>query len=238
MDITEFKGWLTLLVTKKQFLIKGCGEFVREKRLHFPFTGIDIAVDNAEIYLQKGEKSQIIIEGDKNILRLVKGRVKHGVLKIYTANGLNLNPSNKIRIFIATDYFDQLLNSAGSDILGAEIFSNPMLTVMNTGTGQITLSVCTELLDVRNSGSGKMVLRGYTDKMRCTSSGTGQIEARNLKAQKIFINVSGSGNSRFHCVKKIAGFISGSGDIYYNGSPKHILMNTAGSGSLIKNSFC
>ena len=238
MKFSGITGWLMAVFTQRNLSVSGNRNVVKDCRDLKVFKKINIGLDHAEIYIQKGRSNKITIEAERNILSHIRSIVNKETLHIRLAPGLKLKPTVKLRLYIETPSFQELLNSSASDVLGAGIFSSEILQILNTGSGQITLSLQTDMLDVRNSGSGRVVLRGETDKMRCTSSGSGQVEAINLKTRKLFVNISGSGNGRFHCLNAMVGFISGSGDIYYNGSPKDIQIETTGNGSLIKNQYC
>lgn len=238
MKFSGITGWLMAAFTQRSLSVIGNRNVVEDCRDLKAFKKINICLDHTEIYIQKGASSKVTVLAERNILSHIRSVVNKEVLSIKLSPGLVLKPTVKIRLYIETPSFLELVNSSASDVFGADLFSSELLQILNTGSGQITLSLQTDMLDVHNSGSGKIVLRGETDKMRCTSSGSGQIEATHLKTQKLFVNISGSGNGCFHCLKAMIGFISGSGDIYYNGSPKEIQMDTTGNGTLIKNQYC
>ena len=63
-------------------------------------------------------------------------------------------------------------------------------------------------------------------------SGSGDIDTENLQAEKVNIIISGSGDCRVHVIDQLVAKTSGSGDIYYKGTPKMLDSRASGSGSI------
>ena len=202
------------------------------------FKDINLTVNNLEVYIQTGNEWKVSIEGEQNIAHQLLITVSKGVLLVHCSNGLTLLSNTPVRMYITTPAFGRLINHSNSYVLVTDPLETDSASIVNKGSGQVTLSICARLLEVYNGDAGKVVIRGHAKTIRCTSLGSGQIDAVNLKTEKLFINLNGSGNVQFYCSKILVGLISGTGDVYCSGSPQKINLKRVGKGFLIQNQYC
>ena len=106
------------------------------------------------------------------------------------------------------------------------------LDVGVAGSGDINMEVDTDRLGTTISGSGEAVLRGRADVHTAIISGSGDIQGYELATKESKITILGSGESQITVSDTLDVTISGSGDVYYKGSPENIKQAIAGSGKL------
>ena len=107
--------------------------------------------------------------------------------------------------------FNDLIGSCGW-ALPESIISKDTIDIVVTGSGDVNIS-------------GKALRGDY----RLT--GSGDIDAEDLRVNECYITSSGSGNIECYVYDLLDVIITGSGDVYYSGSPEIIEKNT-GSGEL------
>jgi len=107
------------------------------------------------------------------------------------------------------------------------------LKLIVSGSGKISLKVANaENLDVNISGSGKTKLEGRTHQLTADISGSGKLLAQNLKSDNANINISGVGTVTTATQDTLTTAITGTGSIYYKGTPKHINREISGIGKI------
>jgi len=89
-----------------------------------------------------------------------------------------------------------------------------------------------ELNEVELVGVGDIRINGgNADKIDITLSGVGNINASQFQAKDVNVNLSGVGNIKTWATRKLAGKLSGVGDVSYKGNPD-VNINVSGIGSV------
>lgn len=119
----------------------------------------------------------------------------------------------------------------GSGKLRASSLKTAEAEIVCRGSGGA--EVYTEkLLDLTVNGSGSVSAEGSAETLRAVSKGSGKIRAFNLKADNVFVHLSGSGGAEVYAEKSITAECSGSGNLVYRGHPSVINVRQRGSGSI------
>lgn len=101
------------------------------------------------------------------------------------------------------------------------------------GSGQLNVQgSISSFSEVRLSGSGKVTFSGNAPLLTCLINGSGELNAQGYLTKRTNINVSGSGNARIN-TEILGAKISGSGNVYYVGSPA-LDLSKSGNGKLVK----
>jgi len=120
------------------------------------------------------------------------------------------------------------------DIIAQKTITGNSISFSIGGSGNIKAKVQVNSIQSSIGGSGNINLQGQTDHFKCSVGGSGNIKAYNLSANELKVNLAGSGNIRVYVKEKIKANLVGSGNIYYKGNPKHVDINSVGSGDVIK----
>ena len=81
------------------------------------------------------------------------------------------------------------------------------------------------------SGSGTVSVSGKTGSIKAFISGSGKMKAAGLEANDVLVDISGSGSAEIWAKNTLNAVVSGSGIIYYKGSPR-ITLRSSGSGKI------
>ena len=92
--------------------------------------------------------------------------------------------------------------------------------------------LATKALDVTISGTGSVDLAGTVDKLRVSSAGTGSIEAKDLRAATVSVDLGGTGEAVVTATKRIDATISGTGAITVYGKPATVNKSVSGVGDV------
>ena len=211
-----------LLLSMTLFALSGCkfsgfnattgsGTMKLEKRALPTFTAVEISgAYDVEIVAQKDQNFEV--EGDDNLLPLIKTDVKDGVLKIYNEN--SFSTKHKLRVRISLSSLEGISTSGASDIVASNVKS--------------------EEFDINASGAGNMQVSGETKTLKVDISGAGQIDAKDLRAQKVTITSSGAAQADVYASEELRANVSGAGNVTYYGNPKTVSEDTSGAGSISK----
>lgn len=158
-----------------------------------------------------GGAPDLVIEGDSNLLPLVRTEVSGETLRVYTDE--RLRSSQRIRIR----------------------YTAPRLTNLET-SGSVHTQVhglAGGPLQVAHSGSGRLEMRGQVDRLDVRHSGSGQVYADGLESRNAKVTMSGSGRVNIGSVRGDALSVSatGSGSFYARGIVRSLDVQLTGSGS-------
>ena len=212
--------------------VKGMGAVVKESRNISGFTGVESAI-SADIVLKQGSSFKVTVEGQKNILDLLKTELKGNSLKISFEKGYSINYKDNLKIYVEAPYFESLGMSGSGNVRVDGVLSGTKLDINISGSGNFDLdNIKYADLDLGISGSGDVKLSGSTERVVMHISGSGEVKAGDLKSQSVRCQVSGSGNITCNAQKSLDAIVSGSGDIRYSGKPASIKTKVTGSGDI------
>lgn len=188
---------------------RGSGNIVTESRSVGAFDAI--SVSNAiDAVISVGGDHSVMLEGDDNLLEIVRTRVDGSTLRIDNEPG---------RTFTFGDVtaFITVPGLTGVDVSGSS-------TVRAAGIEGGTLRI-----DI--SGSGSIELTGSASNLEASVSGSGSIEGEALVVDNADVSVSGSGSVVVAVENALRANVSGSGSVEYIGDPA-VQSDVSGSGSV------
>ena len=189
----------------------GSGALKAEKRSVPAFNAVDISgAYEVEITAQK--EQGVEIEGDDNILPLIKTEVRNGVLEIY--NEKAFSTKNKIRLRISAPVLEGVSTSGASDI--------------------VVTGVKSDQFKIDTSGAGSLKASGEAQALEVELSGAGEVDLKDLRAQKVKVTSSGAATADVYASEELTASVSGAGNVNYYGDPKVVNQDTSGAGSITK----
>jgi len=191
--------------------VRGSGVRKTEKRELASFTAID-ASGAYDIEVNSQKTASFEIEGDDNILPLIKTEVRNGVLLVRSDERYSSSKSIQLRI------------------------SMPDLTSMSIhGAGEVKIAdVNNDHLKIDSTGAASITAAGKSKSIEISSSGAGDINAGALQAQKVSIHASGAASIDVFASDQLDVSLSGVGSVTYRGNPKVVNKNVSGLGSINK----
>lgn len=191
----------------------GSGKIVSDTREVSDFSKIRLT-GSGDVIITKGAKREVRVEADDNVIEDVRTDVgDNGTLTL----GMKKGSWNNVHLkYIITNPV----------LEGAEI----------SGSGSITVESDFDAKQMHSgiSGSGSIRFKsGKTAKHEVRISGSGSVMADAIEADDVAVEISGSGSANVFAKKTLNARISGSGDVYYKGTPE-ITKSIRGSGSIVK----
>ena len=191
--------------------VSGSGATKIDKRSVPAFTKVDITgAYEVEIVAQK--EQSVEIEGDDNLLPLIKTEVRNGVLEI--GNEKSISTKNKLRVRISVQQLDGIETSGASNIVATNVKSDDF--------------------KIDSSGASQLKVSGETKSVSIDSSGAGAIDTKDLHAEKVNVHSSGAATAEVYATEELAAHVSGGGSVDYYGNPKNVKEEKSGAGAINK----
>lgn len=209
----------------------------KEERAVSDFTGI-ASGGNFNVFVSLGEKENLRLEGDADLLKEIETTVEKGVLRIqYKAKkrywDWSSSDKKKVNIYITAKTLTNLAVSGSGQMKVEGVVKSPDFKTVVSGSGSLVVAAETVNLQATVSGSGNMNLSGSAQNAELTLSGSGNLSAGNFKTKNANATVSGSGNAGIFVEKSLKATLSGSGNIRYGGNPE-VQQTQSGSGRISK----
>lgn len=214
--------------------IRGKGNVVTREISIEDFSKVNLAMAG-EVTIKRGEEIMVSLTGHPNVLDQISTEVNNNEWVIYprecvssssdfsvqitmpAVNGVTLSSSGSV---VSDDAFEgnieMSLSGSGNIKLNT---SGQEASIRLSGSGIIQHTVQSSALNVVHSGSGRIILEGSCAEMDIAQSGSGGVEAYGLIANEANVRVSGSGSASVNVTTRLGAILTGSGSIFYKGSP-------------------
>ena len=227
---------------------KGNGSLITSEKEVSSFDGVSVS-SSATVNYHKSNETRVVVTVDDNLFQYVKITVKNNILHVGTKNG-----TYSFTTFIVDVYSPRVtdisISGSGSfenveKIIESKVetkisgsgkikgwFECDNFSIKISGSGKMDGNVkCTDFSS-QISGSGNVNLTGDASHSDIHISGSGHFNGKGFSTYNADIRVSGSGNIHIGVEDYLKAHISGSGKVYYRGTPK-IDFSGSGSGRLI-----
>ncbi len=213
-------------------MIEGSGNKTTQTRPVSGFDGVELYGVGRLIVRQTGTES-LTIEGDDNIVPIVKVDVSGGTLRIGLENNEQIRPRLPLVFNVTANILSGLhLSGVGSieaDDIRADDFETRISGAGNTRLGNLAASN----LRVVVSGAGDFAVSGNTTTQEVVLSGAGSYRAGNLQSRNASVRASGAGSATVRVSDSLNASLSGAGSVRYYGSPM-VQQHKSGVGSITK----
>lgn len=191
--------------------ITGSGDTFNATVAVNPFHNIAAAIEG-NIYITQGSPQSLKVTTHPNVFEELEIDVKNGTLEIG---------------------FDRC--TSGIETLDIFITMLDIGTITFSGVGKVVTvnDINVDNLKVVYSGVGEIILNGEAEDLDFILSGVGDLKAFDLNTSDCSIIISGLGNAEITVNDKLDVIITGSGNVYYKGTPTSITHNISGTGSII-----
>jgi hypothetical protein len=186
----------------------GSGKEARETREIGNFTQLELlGVGRVEVTI--GNLRPLELSGDDNILPLIETKITNGKLVIRTTR--SIHPVQPL-----------IIKATALDLTA----------IMLSGAGEIaTTGIANDNLHAEVAGAGEVTLSGQTSNPVLTLAGVGSVDARELVAKAVTIDMSGAGRTDVSPVVSLHVTITGAATVTYSGEPT-ITQKITGVGKL------
>ena len=187
---------------------------------------------NYEVFLEKGENSQIVIKTDENLQDFIEVEGRNNTLSV--RNTKRIKGSDGIKLFITYVELDKLVCGGASKVYTTSPLVQDKLELSMSGAGVMDLEMEVQDLDIQLSGAGLISLEGIAERQEINLTGAGSLEAFELESEDCEISISGVGGAELNVSRKLTARISGMGGIQYTGDPEDIRREISGIGKITK----
>ena len=192
--------------------IRGQGSVISEIRNISGFTEISTE-GSTNIHIMQGSSFKVELRGYSNLLPYYDTKLVNNTLQLGYRKDVNVKNDNT-ELYITMPAITGLSLAGSGNISTSGVFAGvPDFHARVTGSGNIEFS------------------SGTATNFYSTIDGSGNIRALNLQADKAETNTTGSGDTEITANTQLKVRISGSGNVYYRGSPV-ISTNITGSGTV------
>jgi len=187
-----------------------------------------------DVQLTQGSPTSVKIEADENLQEYIITDVSGDGLSIHTKEDINIDPSQKIRVYITTDRLEEFrLTGSGTVTTQNKFSGGSHLDLDISGSGNVHFDVNTPRIDCNISGSGDMNLSGETKESKIEIAGSGNYHAEDLMSENVTVKIAGSGNAWVFADSTLNINIAGMGNVNYKGNAS-VSQNIAGTGKIKK----
>lgn len=189
-----------------------------------------------EVFLVQGDSSQLVIEGDQNLIENVKIDLANDQLTLTYkpeigdwSSLLWVTHESRLRYFVTVKDLKSF-RLAGAGRVRSDGLKGESLDISHTGLGLLKITgLQYHELDVDLSGLGSVTLAGEVEQQNLELSGGGEFQAEDLHSQEANISISGAGSARVWVEKELNAAITGAGNIHYKGDPE-VIVSKSGLG--------
>jgi hypothetical protein len=200
-----------LLASCSSSKVTGNGKITTKTRDVPAFSQINVS-GAYRLLVMVGAPRSVRVTTDSNILPLVMTTVKDGLLTIANQKGKTFKVSKLVTIRVVVPTLTKITASGMNRIIATRIAGDDFTFL--------------------TSGSVQARLTGKATKVSLEVSGAGNIDAHNLTAQDVNVQLTGSGNILVNATKTLDTKITGNGNIKYVGDPDKVDQTIMGSGKI------
>lgn len=172
------------------------------------------------IQLKQGDKEEVKIEGDDNLLDLFEAKNNGQTLVLSMKKDNNYNTKKKIVMYVTFKKLKSLdLKTVGS-ISSEQSLSFDDLEIDSKSVGSINLKITARTINLDNKGVGSIRLSGKADNAVIRNDGVGQVDAADFVVQSMDIENNGVGSAEVNAAKEFKVKESFIGKVTNKGSAK------------------
>jgi len=213
--------------------ISGDGNITTSERSASGFKNIRCS-GSYDVELTQGSPSSVKIKTDENLQSYIVTDVDGNELSIHSKEGVNLHPTDKIKLYITTDKLEGFKLAGNGNVTTTNKMSGgDHLNLDISGSGDLHFDVNTPSIQSSISGTGNIYISGETKDSKIEIAGSGNYHAEDLKAENVTVRIAGSGDARLFADQSLDINIAGVGNVYYKGNAS-VSQNIAGSGKIKK----
>lgn len=213
--------------------ISGNGNITTKQQNVGSFNAVDVG-GAIEVHVKQDAAQSVKIETDENLVQYIEVYTEGNTLKIHPRNGINLDPSRDVIIYVSAPAFKAIGVSGASKIIGDNAISgNDGLTIDASGASKIMIELDGGSVGGDVSGASSINLKGQVSKVDFQASGASHINAFDLVADEAIADVSGASSMEITANKNLKAEASGASHVRYKGSA-NVNSNTSGASSVNK----
>ncbi len=175
-------------------------------------------IRHADVYITQGLPQSITIEGEENLMDLIKTDVVDGQWTFDFKKAVTEYERMTIRITMPLISAIEATEGSGSDIYFEQTINTDSLIISMEGDGSIRGDINVVFgLTAYTSGTGNITLSGSSQLLEATHGSAGTLATYDLVSGGGSVSVEGQGDAQVNYTGNWSANISGSGNIRYKG---------------------
>ncbi len=207
---------------------RGEGPTVSRHLAVLPFTSIAL-YGSHKVYVKQGERQEVIVEGQSNIIDRLDLYVKNGRWNIQIRECTRRH--DKLIFYITVPDLNAFIVNGSGEIIIEDLFLVDEARIDINGSGSINAHLEGKKLSSEITGSGDIRLKGAADHASFRIEGSGKYQAFDFPVKTSSVHIGGSGKAHISASEKLDVRIAGSGEVYYKGLPT-VTTSISGSGKV------
>jgi len=210
---------------------QGNGQSAVERREIGDVDGLDVN-GAMQVEVRVGQATSLRVEGDANLLPMLRTEASGGTLRIWTEG--RLRTDNPLRVILTTPKLRQV-SANGSGRLAVSDLSGDPLDMSLNGSRTVQLSGNVSRLDARLNGSGGLIASGLDSGSTVARlNGSGRLELGRVNGDTLSLVLQGSGSASARgTVRSLSVNLRGSGSADLAGlTSRSAELSANGSGSI------
>ncbi|MGB3182678.1 MAG: head GIN domain-containing protein [Cyclobacteriaceae bacterium] len=184
------------------------------------------------IYLKKGDKPDVKVEGPEEKMETVKITKRGDMLEIGMKKGkYKWKDNDDVTIYVTYTSLEEVILSGASNISSEEAIKADKFRLKVSGAGTVNMDIDANSITSDISGAGSITLKGTATSQMVEFSGAGSYKAYDLESDDVEVDASGAGTIQVHASDSLKVNASGVGSVKYKGEPATDI-NTSGMGSV------
>ena len=210
---------------------KGSGRIITETRNVAAFSDVDVA-ESIEVELQQGDKNEVVVEADDNIIQFLETTCVNGKLTIrMKGNSSFRNATTRVRL--VSPLYKSIISSTSAEVVSRNTLTSAYkINIKASTSSNVTLQIDAPIVFVDGSTSADINITGRAKQVDANASTSTSIDLTGLKAETVTANATSSGLLKVFASVKLDAAASSSGDIKYTGGVKNIQKKENSSGEV------
>ncbi|GAB4329412.1 MAG: hypothetical protein Kow0074_25880 [Candidatus Zixiibacteriota bacterium] len=236
-------GWKT---------VRGSGKQAEETRAIKGVEAVEYGTVGV-LYISIGDKEELVISGDDNLLGIIETEVAGNTLIIESETGKSPKPRQPLRFYLTVKSLRSIEISSSGDVEIEDDIDADRFRIESHSSGDLRMAVlsCEEAditigssgdieiehltadqLDVEIGSSGDLTIRdGSVTEQDVQIHSSGDYKARDLVSRHAYVRTSSSGDAHVYVTEFLDAETSSSGDINFYGNPR-LRMDESSSGDV------
>ena len=229
---------LNLLAISSLMLATSCyfagnlGPMTDEERNVPDFDGLKVTT-GIDVKLSQGDRHQVIIKANEDIIDDVESEVVNGTLKLYVDRNWFMG-GGTVKAEITFVELNSIDVSAGSDVESEGLLTFDNLEIEASAGSDLRLNLEAYEVKLRTSSGSDANLKGSARNFEARASSGSDISAYDFEVENAVLECSSGSDIKANVTRTMKVKASSGSDIHYRGDPDLLEVNTSSGADLTK----
>ncbi len=214
------------------FGVKGNGKVKLETRnINEKFTKVE-ANEGLNVTIEQSKSTEVILEADENLLKLIETEVENGILKLSTKE--QIGNYEELNVKIKMPIIQALTAESGSDLKTINTLKGSKIELESSSGSSLTVTLSYENVTANSQSGSDLNIAGVALKLKTNSDSGSSLNAENLTVNEVISNANSGSDTKVNAVVSLKADANSGGNIQYKKQPKTIEKTEDSGGSVSK----